>query len=277
MPAGNNAAASVGYNSQSCWESMRDSGMRHALLLILAMLAACGPEPGGMGEIVGVVPRPAALVAEETGRNREILFGDLHTHTTFSPDGYILGMPLTGGEGARPPADACDYARFCSALDFWGISDHAEGITPRRWRETREAIRQCNRVAGAGDSPDLVSFLGWEWSQVALTPEQHFGHKNVFFLDTEEGKVPSRAIAAPRKRLNRSPVSRMAQYALAAMDWGNRDFYLGIGTYYDEIADTPLCQRGVNSRDLPGDCLEIAHATRASCSASWTSGASMPW
>ncbi len=233
--------------------------MRPILLLILPVLAACTPEPAGRGDIIGQAPRAETLVSEESERNREILFGDLHTHTTFSPDGFILGMPLTGGEGARPPADACDYARYCSALDFWGISDHAEGITPRRWAETKESIRQCNAVSGDPANPDLVSFLGWEWSHVALTPDKHFGHKNVFFVDTEEDKVPARSIAAPREQLNKSPVPRFAQYAMAAMDWSNRDFYLGISTYYDEIADTPVCERGVDSTALPENCMEIAH------------------
>ena len=241
---------------------MRLAALRAGLILIAWILAACSPPPGDRGLIVGTEPRPSELMEQERQRSPEILFGDLHTHTTFSPDGFILGMPLTGGEGARPPADACDYARYCSALDFWGISDHAEGITPRRWAETRESIRECNAVAtltGDAANPDLVSFLGWEWSHVAATPDAHFGHKNVFFLDTEEGKVPTRSIAAPREQLSKSPIPRMAQYVLAAMDWANRDFYLGISAYYDEIAETPVCERGVNSRDLPEDCLEIAH------------------
>ena len=235
-----------------------EKGMRLPLVLLSLLLGACTPAPQDGGEIHGLTPRPASLVAAETERSREILFGDLHTHTSFSPDGFILGMPLLGGEGARPPADACDYARYCSALDFWGISDHAEGLSPRRWQQTRQAIRQCNAIAGDEANPDLVSFLGWEWSQVALTPEAHFGHKNVFFVDTADDRVPSRSIAAPRRQFNQSPLPRFAQYALAAMDWGNRDYYLGIDAYYDEIAATPLCERGVNSRQLPDDCLEIA-------------------
>ena len=47
-------------------------------------------------------------------------------------------------------SDACDYARFCSSLDFWSINDHAEASTPRRWNETKDAIRQCNALAGDG-------------------------------------------------------------------------------------------------------------------------------
>ena len=51
-----------------------------------------------------------------------------------------------GGQGLHPPADACDYARHCAAIDFWSINDHAEGSTPAYWRSTRESIRQCNAL-----------------------------------------------------------------------------------------------------------------------------------
>ena len=75
-----------------------------------------------------------------TGADQEshILFGDLHVHTTFSPDAFIMSVPLMGGSGQHPPADACDFARYCAALDFWSINDHAELLTARQWAETRE-------------------------------------------------------------------------------------------------------------------------------------------
>ena len=72
----------------------------------------------------------------------EILFGDLHVHTTFSTDAFVSSLPMLGGSGgAHPVGDACDYARYCSALDFWSINDHAEASTPRKWRETVETMR----------------------------------------------------------------------------------------------------------------------------------------
>ena len=44
------------------------------------------------------------------------------------------------GEGAHPPADACNFARFCSSLDFFSITDHAEGLTKEMWEDTIQSI-----------------------------------------------------------------------------------------------------------------------------------------
>ena len=125
---------------------------------------------------------------------RQILFGDLHVHSTFSPDAFGMALPASGGSGAKPISHACDYARHCSALDFWSINDHAMALTPWKWAQTVEAIRQCDAVAGAGDDPDVTAFLGWEWTQMGTSPANHYGHKNVV-LRTLDG-VPDRPIAA---------------------------------------------------------------------------------
>ena len=238
------------------------------LLVFCAALLACG-EPEGRGVIVGGA-LPEAVVKDkvdsQAGSSEEsdsqILFGDLHVHTTFSPDAFIMSMPLRGGSGLHPPADACDFARYCSSLDFWSINDHAEGITPRRWSETRQSIRECNAAAGDPANPDMVSFLGWEWSQVNTDPSKHYGHKNVIFRDTADADVPTRAIAAPRRRLAQAPIGRAVQFMMSLMDFENRQFYLGIQGYYDEIAATPVCEEGVDSRELPAGCLEVAKDPR---------------
>lgn len=239
-----------------------------ALCAVTFLTAGC-PAPEGRGVIEGAALEPDVIEQREQRRyvmpeqsERQILFGDLHVHTTFSPDAFMMSAPLTGGTGLHPPADACDFARYCSGLDFWSINDHAEGLTPRRWAETKASIRECNAAAGDPANPDMVAFLGWEWSQVAINPAEHYGHKNVIFLDTEEGAVPPRAIASPRSRLARPPMGRAAQFMMSLMDFENRDFYLGIQQYYDEIEQTPRCAADVNSRELPDDCLEVAKDPR---------------
>ena len=172
--------------------------MRKAILIILGLVvlwffaATTGwlgsdEAPGEIRE----VPRPAATMEErinvqaDTARmlgapeEQQILFGDFHVHTTFSFDAFMMNLPLAGGQGTAPPADACDFARFCSALDFWSINDHAETLTPALWEETVESVRTCNAAAGDPANPDLVTYLGWEWSHIGTTPENHYGHKNV--------------------------------------------------------------------------------------------------
>jgi len=82
----------------------------------------------GPGVIEGKV-LPSNVVEERANRvnlvkselevldDKQILFGDLHVHTTYSTDAFMWSLPFMNGKGASPIADACDYARFCSALD----------------------------------------------------------------------------------------------------------------------------------------------------------------
>jgi hypothetical protein len=241
-------------------------------LLAWSLALGCSGEPQGRGPIHSSAVAPeivearagaqgvaAQHVAERAGvaaPEKQILFGDLHVHTTFSPDAFVISLPIQGGEGARPPGMACDFARHCSALDFWSINDHAEGVTPRRWNETVESIRECNASAGDPKNPDLVSFLGWEWSQIAWERDRHWGHKNVIFRQTAD--VPARAIGAPRERLAESPIGTPMRLLLAVQDWENREHYWNFGDYYAETAAVPRCESGVDTRELPANCMETA-------------------
>lgn len=243
-----------------------------ALLLLLgiaaAYVAAVALGLWGQHEAAGTPvnqPRPLPVLtqrpptdAEKADRSSEdlILFGDLHVHTTFSRDAFIMSLPIVTGGGAHPPADACDFARYCSGLDFWGISDHAEGLSPRHWEETREAVRQCNAVSDP-ETPDLVTFLGFEWSQQGSTPENHYGHKNVFFADTADDKVPSRPISAGTGGL---PLSMMTALntGLSLLDFDNRQRYYDHQVYLRESTEPQPCPEGVASPQLPPDCVETA-------------------
>ena len=109
-----------------------------AILASLLVLAACQDEtPRDDGSTVTYTEqRPACQV--QSGQ-RQLLWGDLHAHTTYSWDafGYDLTVTpaesyqfATGGTVMLPPLDSKGKgtrpARLERPLDFAGITDHAE-------------------------------------------------------------------------------------------------------------------------------------------------------
>ena len=210
------------------------------------------------------VPRPSSVLAERAqtlGQTAEslgaaqtaILFGDLHVHTTFSSDAFVMSLPLVSGEGAHPPADACDFARHCAALDFWSINDHAESLTPEHWRETIDSVRQCNAVA-SGAQPDVSAFLGWEWTQDGSNPANHWGHKNILLKGLEDEEIPLRPIAALHPDGDIVTLPRLARAGLALLMRDRRT--LDFTRFLEETAAVPPCPLGVGVRDLPAGCKE---------------------
>ncbi|MAE96276.1 MAG: hypothetical protein CL910_16615 [Deltaproteobacteria bacterium] len=219
---------------------------------------------GGLPADAGRVTRaevPATALAQRARASRsplapgakQILFGDLHVHTQFSSDARVFGLPLFEGEGAHPPADACDFARFCSALDFWSINDHAEQMLPEQWRETRASIRACNEAAGDPADPETVAFLGWEWSQTGLSASTHYGHRNVVLRDTDDEATPTRPIAAGRWNAWAWIGALHAQ-----ADPRPEADYRSYRRYLWEGLTADRCPDGVPVRELPADCLEVA-------------------
>lgn len=255
--------------------------MRHGIsVVVLALLAsACVSDPPNPGHIEGPTRARAAVEAQDAARRRagtqlppstegetpadekQILFGDLHVHSTYSVDAFIYSLPIFNGEGAHPPADACDFARYCSGLDFFSINDHAEGLTTQLWKETKKSIRQCNALSGDPAHPDLVAFTGWEWTQTGRTPETHYGHKNVLFRDVEENELPARPISsidiATYEEERPPPAFVMYGLAAAARLLGY-DPYADLITFMGRLAAAPACPAGVDTRDLPPECKEAA-------------------
>lgn len=196
---------------------------------------------------------------------KQILFGDLHVHTTYSVDAFAWSLPIMHGEGVHPPAEACDYARFCSDLDFWSTNEHAESLTPRHWQDLKDTIRQCNAVAGDPANPDLVSFLGWEWTQMGNTPAEHYGHKNVIFKDTAEDQVPTRPIGAggmAARAMRNSSIPFTSRLIGPYLDWDSRQSQFDQHDKMKELRSQPVCPEGVPVRELPTDCVEFAEQPR---------------
>jgi hypothetical protein len=260
---------------------MRSRRSRFITLTILAasIAAACGRDAGWDAAIEGGQKPEGQLEAgirtqreaqeklmelgalPEGASEKIILFGDLHVHTSYSWDGFLFSLPLVGGEGAHPPNDACDFARHCANLDFFALTDHAESLLPAHWESSKESVRQCNAIAGDPRNPDLVAFMGFEWSQTGPTPEGHFGHRCVIFPETADESLPARPIAAS----DQSPVYlamrdmvRGARW-LQPQAWAANTSYV---EYLETVSARPLCPEGIASRELPQDCQELAPTPR---------------
>ena len=225
---------------------------RHPVLLppvYLTLLMACA----------GDLPLPPSPEVADT--TPQILFGDLHVHSTLSVDALLTSTPILGGVGAAGPEARCDFARYCSQLDFWSINDHPEWVPTETWDRTKEAIRTCNALEGGdGPNPRMVSFLGWEWTQSSDDPTRSWGHKNVILLDTADDKVPTRPIRAGGDLSVGIPEEVVQPAVILArnMDKENEGYYQELGDYVLQGLREDVCPAGVDVRDLPVDCAEEA-------------------
>jgi hypothetical protein len=232
-----------------------------ALVVILLFLLAVG---WFVGSALWVASKPdtapinsARPSPEQVSKSRQILFGDLHVHSSYSLDAGVYSTPLFRDTGQFTPVDACDFARYCSALDFWSINDHAESLTPELWRATKTAVQQCNAATDPED-PDMVTFLGWEWTQSGASPAQHYGHRNVILQATADDALPARPIGAepsPWRAMGNTAAPLRGFALLAASRFGGLADYGPLAAQLQAIARTKDCAVGP-VRDLPADCYE---------------------
>jgi len=243
-------------------------GGRSRAALLAAALACSAeapappPEPAGATSPARVAERDAARAGAAARlaatAEKQILFGDLHVHTTLSADAFLYALPILGGEGAHPPADACDFARWCAGLDFFSINDHAEGLTPALWQETVESIRECDARAAGSERPDLVPFLGWEWTQTGPTAETHFGHRNVVLAGLDDAALPARPIASRVAERASAPPAFLFRAASAVAHVAAPAPYAALVDRFGEMAGVPSCPDDAPVRELSPDCLESA-------------------
>jgi hypothetical protein len=198
--------------------------------------------------------RVAARAEQSTD---QILFGDLHVHTTFSSDAFRMSLPMVQGDGAHPPADACDFARVCAALDFWALTDHSESLTEQQWNRSIDSVRQCNAVSATGNTTGMLTFMGFEWTQAGSDAGSHYGHKNVVFKYDDRDRLPARPISSTFRAAFGSIPLRL-RLLPPLTDLPNRQRYYDFAHLIQSVGDQPICEDGVHTRELPSDCAEIA-------------------
>jgi len=251
------------------FQSMEISKTVLPILFIILITSGCGSDVPP-GEIEGA-PRSSESIYKQDLRfletksklfeaqegKSQILFGDLHVHTTYSIDAFTLELPMMGLQGVHDSAMACDFARYCANLDFFSFNDHAESLTPDHWREQKEIVQQCNISNDDPITNDLVVFPGWEWTQIGTTSENHWGHRNVIFKDIQD--LPARPIGSrtPETGLG---IFDTTQQAVAArwLDPLNFKRYSDLGWLLDTVRNIPFCEEGINSNELPLNCYEFA-------------------
>jgi len=231
------------------------------LFIFLYIIAAKGtfgslPKDG----VISLEKRP--VINSETAEQKQIFFGDLHVHTTFSQDAFFFSLPMLQGEGVHPPADACNFARFCSAIDFFSITDHAEGLTKDMWDQTIKATKSCNAVSSSPEK-DLIAFAGWEWTQMSGemgSPEDHYGHKNVILKDlTNLPKVP---IGAGLTGLDYILKSRITPSLMLLADFPPEKIDFDFLAYRNKTYSIPPCSQLDEKEILKRECKEEASTPR---------------
>ncbi len=202
-----------------------------------------------------------SLFGDEIRDTTQILFGDLHVHTTYSIDAFTLELPMMGLQGVHDSSMACDFARYCANLDFFSFNDHAEGLTPEHWRQQNKIVEQCNVSNDDPITNDLVVFPGWEWTQIGTTKENHWGHRNVIFKDIYN--LPARPIGArtPNSGLG---VFDTTEQAVGArwLDVFNFKRYSDLKWLLNEVRSIPYCEEGISSTELPLNCYEYASSPK---------------
>jgi hypothetical protein len=134
-------------------------------------------------------------------------------------------------------------------------------MLPAHWQDSKESIRACNALAGDPADPDLVAFMGFEWSQVGRTPETHYGHRCVVFPETSEDSLPARPISSEnREDRYLGMAAAISQGRLIQPHrWAANTSYVD---HLRELTRRPLCPEEVDPLELPPDCQEVAPTPR---------------
>jgi len=170
------------------------------------------------------------------GSEKNIYFGEIHTHTAESFDAVTLGT----GKGPHWAYQAAIKNR----LDFAAVTDHAQtcipsgynewvnslspkikrpplhpqGIHPLNWDATCKAAKEFNKPR------EFVTFLGYEWSSTS------YGDYNIYYLRDNEPIRYAESVEALHSAFQNIedvmliPHHTGYQPGMRGMDWSQVDF-----------------------------------------------------
>lgn len=171
--------------------------------------------------------------------NYQILFGDIHQHSSISD-----GMGTV---------DQCYVrSRHIYKHDFAALSDHewfvGNLITPSEWEWIKIVGRQFDK------EPDFITFAAYEWT-TPRTPVG-FGHKNVYFADWDQKIFSFKKGASHTKDLfqlvkEHNAIAIPHHIGWTGTDWENHDEQaqpviemISAHGAYEYMGNEPIAHRG---------------------------------
>ena len=88
---------------------------------------------------------------------------------------------------------------------------------------------------------DTISFVGYEWTQISPDIDEHYGHKNVLFLETDNDLLPgipygAAGYASDGFRDNDNlPAVKQNMVASSVVDFSNRQRYADFISFVEEV------------------------------------------
>jgi Protein of unknown function (DUF3604) len=165
---------------------------------------------GLLSAIIGFVMSIASVSAQEktpavrVNPQRDAYYGDLHLHTSYSFDAYLMGTKVDPDEAYRfAKGEVVNYlgqpAQRRQALDFMAVTDHAESFG--LFNQLEDPTSVVSRSESGGILKELIAAHFSETSAVIQDKWKAFQLE--FFIQGDNDRIPENLKAASRSAWQR--------------------------------------------------------------------------